>query len=255
MDIFQQVAIVTGGASGMGAETARFLASLGAQVAILDHDRVKAQQVAHAIGALSVFCDVTQAKSVEKAMTTVSLTLGVPRICIQCAGIAPGGLIVEAQTKEPMPLGFFSHVIEINLIGTFNVLRVVAAHMSAAAPLETQERGIILNTASIAAFEGQIGQSAYAASKGGVVALTLPAARELARHCIRVMTIAPGLIETPLLAGIPSKTKESLSAQIPFPKRLGHPIEYAKLAAHIIENPYLNGEVIRLDGGLRMTER
>lgn len=252
MDIKNCVAIVTGGASGMGAATARMLSKQGAKVALFDLNQESAQKVATEIGGISVACDVTQADSVEKAVAEVGKQLGDARIVINCAGIVHGRRIVNKQGA--MPLDEFRRVIEINLIGSFNVMRVAAEKM-AALDLIGEERGVIINTASVAAFEGQIGQAAYSASKGGIVSLTLPAARELASSCIRVMTISPGLVDTPMFEKIPPEARASLGAMVPFPKRLAKPEEYAMLARQIIENPMLNGEVIRLDGALRMQEK
>jgi len=251
MDIKQHIAVISGGASGMGAATARHLAELGAKVAILDRNKALADEVAAACNGIAVGCDISQADSVEDAVTHLEKTWGVPRICVNCAGIAPAKRMVGKDGA--MPLTDFSQVITVNLIGTFNVMRVVAARMAAAPAIgPDNERGVIINTASVAAFEGQIGQTAYSASKGGVVSMTLPAARELARSGIRVMTIAPGLIDTPLFAGLSEQVREQLVKDIPFPHRLGAPQEYAQLVAHIISNVLLNGEVIRLDGALRM---
>jgi NAD(P)-dependent dehydrogenase (short-subunit alcohol dehydrogenase family) len=255
MQINNQIAIISGGASGMGAETARHLQKLGARVAILDRNIEAAQNIVREINALAVCCDVTQEDSVANALAEVESKLGIPRICVNCAGIAPGKLIVDKE-KSPMPLQDFAQVIQINLIGTFNLMRVVAARMSTLDPIgDDKERGVIINTASVAAFEGQIGQAAYSASKGGVVSMTLPAARELARYGIRVLAIAPGLVETPMLYGLPEKVRESLAATVPFPQRFGKTSEYASLVAHIVENTLLNGTVIRLDGALRMAPR
>jgi len=201
-----------------------------------------------------ITCDVSSASSVEQALSDTITRAGVPRICISCAGIAPARRMVGKE--GPMPLAEFKQVIDVNLIGTFNVMRVIAAAMSQLLPIgEAQERGVIINTASIAAFEGQIGQTAYSASKGGVVAMTLPAARELAQFGIRVNTIAPGLIATPMLLNMPQEVQDSLASTVPFPKRLGKPEEFSSLVLHIIENCLLNGEVIRLDGALRMQAR
>jgi NAD(P)-dependent dehydrogenase (short-subunit alcohol dehydrogenase family) len=265
MHIKNQIAVISGGASGMGAATARYLAKAGAKVAILDRNFAAAQQLADELNGIAVGADVTQSESITQAMAEIENQLGIPRICINCAGIAPGKLIVS-KDATPMPLADFSQVIEINLMGTFNLLRVAAARMSTLEPIsdnekhdseqhDSQERGVIINTASVAAYEGQIGQAAYSASKGGVVAMTLPAARELARYGIRVMTIAPGLIDTPLLRGLPDNVRESLAETVPFPKRFGDPAEYAQLVAHIVENTMLNGSVIRLDGALRMAPK
>ncbi len=255
MHIDQQIAVISGGASGMGAQTAKHLASLGAKVAILDLNLNSAQQIADSIGGVAIACDVVDCASMEQAFAELEEKLGTPRICVNCAGIAPGKLIVGKDSK-PMPLEDFSRVIQINLLGSFNLLRLAAAAMSKLEPLaESQERGVIINTASIAAYEGQIGQVAYSASKGGVVAMTLPAARELARFGIRVLTIAPGLIETPLLHGLPDNVRESLAATVPFPHRFGTTDEYARLVQHMIENSMLNGCTIRLDGALRMAPK
>lgn len=251
MQVAQNTAIISGGASGMGAATARLLAEKGARVAILDRNIKLAEQVATEINGLAVAVDVTNETSVADAVNRLSQELGTPRICVNCAGIISAGRIVGKE--GPMPLASFQEVINVNLIGTFNVLRVAAGVMSRLQPLEKSgECGVIINTASVAAFEGQIGQAAYSASKGGIVALTLPAARELAKFGIRVMAIAPGLIDTPMLKALPDKVRDSLAAGIPFPKRFGQPEEFAQLALHIIENPMLNGSVIRLDGALRM---
>jgi NAD(P)-dependent dehydrogenase (short-subunit alcohol dehydrogenase family) len=251
MDISSHVALVTGAGSGLGEATARALAARGAKVAVLDKHADNATRVADAIGGSAVIADITQPDSIEKALSTLTKTLGPIRCCVNCAGVAPAKRIVGKETA--MPLDDFKHVIEINLIGTFNVLRLAAAHMSQLPTIgDTEERGVIINTASIAAFEGQIGQAAYSASKGGVVALTLPAARELSRFGIRVMTIAPGIFATPMMLNMPQAVQDNLSATVPFPKRLGKPEEYAKLVLHILENPMLNGTVIRLDGALRM---
>lgn len=255
MQINHQIVLISGGASGMGAATARYLAKSGAKVIVLDRNLDAAQTLAAEINGFAIGADVTQEDSISQAFTEVATKFGAPRVCVNCAGIAPGKLIV-GKDGAPMPLADFGQVIQINLLGTFNVLRVAAAHMSSLEPWgESQERGVIINTASVAAYEGQIGQAAYSASKGGVVAMTLPAARELARYGIRVMTIAPGLISTPMLHSLPENVRDSLAATVPFPKRFGHPDEYAALVAHIIENAMLNGSVIRLDGALRMAAK
>ena len=254
MQIQNCAAIVTGGASGMGKATAHLLSELGAKVALFDLNENAAAAVAKTIDGLAIQCDVTQAASVEKALSTAEKQLGIARIIINCAGIVHSRRMVNQQ--GPMPLDEFHQVIEINLLGTFNVMRLAAAHMISLPLLEnSEERGIIINTASVAAFEGQIGQTAYSASKGGIVALTLPAARELAQFGIRIMTIAPGLVDTPMFAKLSPPARASLTQMVPFPKRLAHPEEYARLACHIIENPMLNGEVIRLDGALRMQSK
>jgi NAD(P)-dependent dehydrogenase (short-subunit alcohol dehydrogenase family) len=252
MKIKNTIAIVTGGGSGMGAETARQLAAAGARVAVFDINLQNAKNIAEEIKGLAIECDVSSEKSAELAVNQVVETLGIPGICVNCAGIAPAKRIVGREGA--MPLEDFRKVIDVNLIGTFNILRLVATQMSKAELLD-EERGVIINTASVAAFEGQIGQAAYSASKGGVVSLTLPAAREFSSFGIRVNTIAPGIMETPMMAAMPQEVQQNLAAMIPFPKRLGKAAEYAKLVLHIIDNAYLNGEVIRLDGGIRMQSK
>ncbi|MBP2291358.1 SDR family NAD(P)-dependent oxidoreductase [Azospirillum rugosum] len=250
MQINGQAAIVTGGASGMGAETARHLAKLGAKVTVLDMNEAAVKQVAEEIGGLGLLCDVSSAESAEKAVADARAAHGPARVLVNCAGVAPAKRIVGRD--GPMALDDFRKVIEVNLIGTFNMLRLAAADMGTLDPLESGERGVIVNTASVAAYEGQIGQAAYASSKGGIVALTICAARDLARSGIRVMTIAPGLIGTPMLLNMPQEVQDSLAASVPFPKRFGRPDEYARLVQHILENEMLNGDVIRLDGAIRM---
>lgn len=254
MNIQNYVAIVTGGGSGLGAETARLLAKNGAKVAVFDRNVQNAEQVAKEINGFAVECDVSDSNSAAGAVEKAKSTLGAARICVNCAGVAPAKRIVGREGA--MPLADFNNVINVNLIGTFNIMRLVAAEMSSLAPLsEDGERGVIINTASVAAYDGQIGQAAYSASKGGVVSMTLPAARELARFGIRVVTIAPGIMGTPMMKAMPQEVQDSLAAQIPFPKRLGKPNEYAQLALHIVENTLLNGCVIRLDGAIRMGEK
>ena len=253
MNIKGHAAIITGGGSGLGAATAEALAQAGARVALLDIDASRAQTIAARVGGTAHQCDVADAASAEAAMRSAIAAHGVPRLLVNCAGIGPAARITTRD--GPMPLTSFERVIRINLIGTFNLLRLAADAMSRADKLETGERGVIVNTASIAAYEGQVGQSAYAASKGGVASLTLPAARELARHAIRVMTIAPGIFRTPMLEALPQEVQASLGASIPYPPRLGEPAEFASLVLHIVANPMLNGEVIRLDGALRMAPR
>jgi NAD(P)-dependent dehydrogenase (short-subunit alcohol dehydrogenase family) len=248
-----QAAIVTGGASGLGAATAARLAGLGCLVAVLDINQAAAESRAATFGGLGLACDVADAASAEAAVAAARQAHGVPRILVNCAGVGTAGRIVGRD--GPMKLDAFERVIRINLIGTFNMLRLAAAAMSEAEPLDDGERGVIVNTASIAAYEGQVGQAAYAASKGGVVGMTLPAARELARAGVRVVTIAPGLFHTPMVEGLPPEIQTSLGAGIPYPSRLGRPEEYAALVEHIVTNPFLNGEVIRLDGALRMPPR
>ncbi len=253
MQVEGQAAIVSGGASGLGRATAKALAENGAKVAILDVNKSAAADAAREIAGLAIACDVSDAASVEAALLTARGSHGPARIVINCAGVGTAGRIVGRD--GPLPLERFRRVIEVNLVGTFNVMRVAAAEMSALEPLEEGERGIIISTASVAAFEGQIGQAAYSASKGGIVSLTLPAARELARYGVRVAAIAPGIFETPMVEALPPDIRESLAAAVPFPNRLGRPAEYAALALHLCRNPMINGEVIRLDGALRMAPR
>lgn len=255
MEINQVAAIVTGGASGMGLATAKLLSAKGARVAVLDLNLEPAEQILQEIeNVIAIKCDVTDAESVAKALALANERQGAPRICINCAGIVHSRRMINQQ--GPMPLDDFRKVIDINLIGTFNVMRLVAQEMIPLDPLgDSAERGVIINTASIAAFEGQIGQVAYSASKAGIIGIMLPAARELAQFGIRVMTIAPGLVDTPMFGKISPEARTSLAASVPFPKRLAKPKEFAKLAVHIIKNPMLNGAVIRLDGALRMQPR
>jgi NAD(P)-dependent dehydrogenase (short-subunit alcohol dehydrogenase family) len=251
-DLKGQAALVTGGASGLGAETARTLARAGMKVALLDVNLDQAKTVAEEIGGAAILCDVTNAESAEGAIAVAREKHGPARVLVNCAGIAPGKRIVGRE--GPMPLADFTRVIQVNLIGTFNMIRLAAADMSKLDAMG-DERGVIVSTASVAAYEGQIGQAAYSASKGGVAALTIPAARELAQFGIRVMAIAPGIMLTPMMAAMTEEVQQSLGASVPFPKRMGNPAEYAALVLHIIENGYLNGEVIRLDGALRMPPR
>lgn len=254
MDIKGNVAIVTGGGSGLGAATARHLAKLGAKVAVLDTNINAAQLIANEIKGQAYQCNVSDEQNISDVITQIQNHTGDIRICVNCAGIAPAKRIVGKEGA--MPLEEFNKVIQVNLIGTFNVMRLVANVMSKLQIInDSGERGVIINTASIAAFEGQIGQAAYSASKGGVVSLTLPAAREFARFGIRVMTIAPGLMATPMLLNMPADIQESLSNSVPFPKRLGKPGEYAQLVENIVNNSMLNGSVIRLDGALRLQEK
>jgi NAD(P)-dependent dehydrogenase (short-subunit alcohol dehydrogenase family) len=253
MDIRGQAVIVTGGASGLGAATARALAAAGAQVAVFDLNDAGAASVARDIGGTGVACDVADAGSAAAGIAKAKAAHGPARVLVNCAGIGPAKRIVGRD--GPMPLEDFERVIRVNLIGTFNMMRLAAADMQSTEPLADGERGVIVSTASIAAFEGQVGQSAYASSKGGVAALTLPAAREFSQFGIRVLAIAPGIFGTPMLTGLPQETQDSLGASVPFPKRLGRPSEYAALVLHCVHNGYLNGEVIRLDGALRMAPR
>jgi NAD(P)-dependent dehydrogenase (short-subunit alcohol dehydrogenase family) len=250
MDISGHAAIVTGGASGLGAATARMLAQAGAKVAVFDVNDKAAAELAGDINGIAVHCDVTDGAATEKALAKAAAEHGAPRIVVNCAGIGPAKRIVGRD--GPMPLADFARVININLIGTFNVMRLAAAAMQGLEPLQGGERGIIVCTASVAAFEGQIGQAAYAASKGGVVSLILPAAREFAQFGIRVNGVAPGIFTTPMLHSLPEAAQHSLAASVPFPKLLGQPPQFAALVRHMIENSYLNGEVVRLDGALRM---
>lgn len=246
MNLENHIALVTGGASGMGQACVQWLAQRGMSVVIWDQ-----QEVVKSAAQGSIECDVSDAQSVEKAMQQTIEEIGTPRVCINCAGIAPAKRMVGKEGA--MPLADFKRVIDVNLTGTFNVMRVAAEAMSRLElDPESNERGVIINTASIAAYEGQIGQLAYSASKGGIVSMTLPAARELASLAIRVNTIAPGLIATPLLLNMPQEVQDNLAATVTFPKRLGKPEEFAALVAHVIENGMINGEVIRLDGALRM---
>jgi NAD(P)-dependent dehydrogenase (short-subunit alcohol dehydrogenase family) len=253
MDIKGHAAIVTGGASGLGAATARVLAEAGAKVALLDVNAKAAAEVAIDINGIAVACDVTNAAATEKAIAKAAADHGTARIVVNCAGIGPAKRIVGRD--GPMPLDEFSRVVAINLIGTFNVMRLAAAKMQHLEPMQDGERGIIVCTASVAAYDGQIGQAAYAASKGGVVSLVLPAAREFAQFGIRVTGIAPGIFTTPMLHALPEAAQQSLAAAVPFPKLLGQPPQYAALVRHMIENRYLNGEVVRLDGALRMAPK
>jgi NAD(P)-dependent dehydrogenase (short-subunit alcohol dehydrogenase family) len=246
-------AFITGGASGLGEATARLLAARGARVAIFDLPRSKGAEVAKDIGPAALFVDgdVTSEEQVAGALDRALGSFGELRALVNCAGIGSASRTV-GKDGRPFDLGVFTRTIQINLIGTFNVIRLAAARMVGNPPNADGERGAIVNTASVAAFEGQIGQAAYSASKGGVVGMTLPIARDLARHGIRCCTIAPGLFATPLLMGLPQPARDALAASIPFPPRLGRPPEFAALACQILENPALNGETIRLDGAIRM---
>ena len=250
MQIDGQAAVVTGGASGLGKAAAEMLAAKGAKVAILDMHAEAAAAVGATTGGPGVQCDVTDAAAVEAALETVNGAIGTPRILLNAAGVGTPGLTLGK--KGPLPLEDFARVIEINVMGTFNVLRLAAAGMAALEPMDTTERGVIVNVASLAAYDGQRGQAAYAASKAGVAGMTLPLARDLAQHGIRVMTIAPGVFNTPLLQTLPENIQEALANSIPFPKRLGDPDEFAALVCHFAENPSLNGETVRLDGAVRL---
>ncbi|MEK6609136.1 MAG: SDR family NAD(P)-dependent oxidoreductase [Myxococcota bacterium] len=255
MEIQGAVALVTGGASGLGEATVRRFAAGGARVVIVDRDAERGAALVRELGEAAIFAqtDVTNADEVRAAVARAS-ALGPLRIAVNCAGVGWAARTVD-RDGNPHDLELFRTVVTINLIGTFNVLRLAAAAMSGVPPTDDGERGVIVNTASIAAFDGQIGQVAYAASKGGVVGLTLPAARDLAPIGVRVVTIAPGTFDTPMVAMLPEPARQALAAGVPFPKRLGQPAEYAALALHIVQNHYLNGETIRLDGALRMSPK
>ncbi len=255
MQLADRVAVITGGASGLGAATARLFASAGANVALWDLNVETGKSLAAELGRQGMFVptDVTDSAAVQRALTQVQEHYGSLHIVINCAGIATAERVISRQ--GPLPLERFERVIRINLIGTFNVLRLAAVLMMQNTPNDDGERGVIINTASVAAFDGQIGQPAYAASKAAVAGMTLPVAREFASHGIRVVAIAPGVFETPMVAGLPEAAQQALAASIPFPRRLGRPEEYAALARHIVENAMLNGETIRLDGALRMAPR
>jgi NAD(P)-dependent dehydrogenase (short-subunit alcohol dehydrogenase family) len=255
MDVAGSVALVTGGASGLGEATVRSLTAAGGRVVILDRPGSAGEALVAALGAAAAFApaDVTNEAEVARAVDLAVERFGALHINVNCAGV--GAAMKTVGKQGPMPLAIFNKVIEVNLIGTFNTIRLAAAAMARNAPNAEGERGVVVNTASIAAFDGQIGQAAYSASKGGVVGMTLPIARDLASLGIRVVTIAPGTFDTPMLAMLPDDQRRALGAQIPFPSRLGRPSEFAALARHIVENPMLNGETIRLDGALRMPPR
>ena len=253
MKIKDTVALVTGGGSGLGAETARLLAAHGAKVAVLDINQQAATAVAEEIQGQAVYCDVSSQDSVSAALDEIEQKLGVARIVVNSAGIGTAKRILGREQVHP--LADFTRVIDVNLIGSFNLLRLSAERMSSLEPEQDGERGVVIFTASIAAYEGQVGQAAYAASKGGIVSMTLPAARELSQFGIRVLTLAPGLFKTPLMEELPEEVQQSLGASIPFPARLGKPQEFAALALHCAENAFLNGEVIRVDGALRLAPR
>jgi len=257
MRIEGQVALVTGGGSGLGEAVARELARQGATVALLDVNVDGAQRVAVELGAdraIACRCDITDAASVTAALDAAEAAFGTPRLVMNIAGIGSAKRVIQ-KDGSPAPLDDFERVIRVNLIGTYNVIRLAAARIAKLAPLDDGERGVMLCTASVAAFDGQVGQEAYSASKGGLVGMTLPLARDLAQWGVRVVTVAPGLFLTPLMEQLPAEVQQSLAASIPFPKRLGRPEEFAALAAHIVTNTHLNGEVIRLDGALRMAPR
>lgn len=242
--------IVTGGASGLGYATAKRFRDAGARVTLFDLGGDKLEQAAEQLGAIAAPCDVTDSDAVARALDVSIQANGLPRVLVNCAGITHGERILGRE--GPSPLDGFARTVQVNLIGTYNVMRLVAARMADAEPMDDGERGIIINTASAAAFEGQIGQAAYAASKGGVASLTLPAAREFARFGVRVMAIAPGIFSTPMMDLLPKDIQDSLGAKVPFPQRLGKPSEFAQLAVHMVENTMLNGECVRLDGAIRL---
>lgn len=247
MEILNKTILITGAASGLGAATAKQLSQHNAKIILLDRNFSDAKKIAEEIKGVAFECDVTSENSVNNVLSQFAEI----HVVVNCAGVVHGARMVGKQGA--MPLADFSRVIQINLIGTFNVMRLCAEKMSTQNPVNEQgERGVIVNTASISAFEGQLGQIAYAASKGGVASMTLPAARELSRFGIRVMTIAPGIMATPMMASMTETVRSALSAEVSFPKTLGNPDDFAKLVAHIIENSYLNGETIRLDGALRL---
>jgi NAD(P)-dependent dehydrogenase (short-subunit alcohol dehydrogenase family) len=255
MKISACTAVITGGASGLGRATAERLLAAGGHVALLDLPRSAGADVAKQLGDHAHFvpADVTNADEVAGALDAAAARFGALHVLVNCAGV--GSAEKTFGKRGPADLAGFARVIQVNLIGTFNCIRLAAAHMAKNAPNEEGERGVVINTASVAAFDGQIGQAAYSASKGGIVGMTLPIARDLAELGIRVCTIAPGLFDTPLLAGLPEPARVSLGKQVPFPPRLGRPAEYGALAAHIVENAMLNGETIRLDGAIRMQPR
>lgn len=252
MNIHEQVVLITGAASGLGAGTARALVGAGARVVLADVQEEAGQALANELGQTYVHCDVTSESDAQKAVEA-AVALGTVRGLVNCAGIAPAARIVGRQGAHDLAL--FRRVIDINLIGTFNMARLAAQAMVSNEPQDTGERGLIINTASVAAYDGQIGQSAYAASKAGVVGMTLAIARDLSRHGIRCMTIAPGIFGTPMVYGMPQEVQDSLAASIPFPSRLGRPEDYAKLVLSIFDNDMLNGETIRLDGAIRMAPK
>jgi NAD(P)-dependent dehydrogenase (short-subunit alcohol dehydrogenase family) len=254
MNIHGQAALVTGAGSGLGEATARELARLGAKVAVLDVNLANAQKVAAEINGVACQCDITESASLQAAIDAAAAAHGPARILMHIAGIGSAKRVV-GKDGSPAPLEDFARVVNVNLIGTYNAARLFAAECAKLTPMEDGERGVMLFTASVAAFDGQVGQQAYSASKAGVAGMTLPMARDLAQHGIRVCTIAPGLFATPLMRTLPEPVQASLAASIPFPPRLGKPEEFAALAAHIVTNTHLNGEVIRLDGALRMAPR
>ena len=253
MDIAGASALVTGGASGLGLATARRLAAAGAHVTIVDLPRSNGAALAEELGGSFAAADVTDAEQIAAA-AALAAEAGPLRVVVNCAGIAPPAKVLDRE-GNPSSLADFERVVRVNLIGTYNVIAQTSAVMARTGPTESGDRGVVVNTASVAAFDGQIGQPAYSASKGGVHAMTLPIARELARHGIRVVTIAPGIMETPMLKGLPQAAQDSLGQQVPYPSRLGAPDEYARLVLAIVDNGYLNGETIRLDGAIRMAPK
>jgi len=253
MDIAGASALVTGGASGLGLATARRLAEAGARVTIVDLPTSNGAAIAEELGGSFAAADVTDAEQIAAA-AALAAAAGPLRVVVNCAGIAPPAKVLD-RDGNPSALADFERVVRVNLIGTYNVIAQTSAVMAKTDPAEGGDRGVIVNTASVAAFDGQIGQPAYSASKGGVHAMTLPVARELARHGIRVVTIAPGIMETPMLKGLPQAAQDSLGQQVPYPSRLGAPDEYARLVLAIVDNGYLNGETIRLDGAIRMAPK
>ena len=254
MDLNNAAAIVTGGASGLGEATARMLAARGAKVAIFDLNEELGEKIASELGGKFFKVDVANEENVISSVAAAQEAHGTARVLVNCAGVGTPTKVID-RDNNPLPLAQFTKVVNINLVGSFNVLTHFAAGLVHAEPGEDGARGVIINTASVAAYDGQIGQAAYSASKGGIVGMTLPIAREFARHGIRVMTIAPGIFWTPLLAGLPQAAQDSLATQVPFPSRLGQPSEYAQLCESIIDNPMLNGECIRLDGAIRMAPK
>lgn len=254
MNLSNKSAIITGAGSGMGAATARFFAKKGVKLALLDMQTDKVEEVAEEVGGLAFTCDVRDETQVRNALLSAKEQHGTAHILVNCAGICPGSRVVGREA--PHDLQLFTDTVGVNLVGSFNTLRLAAADMMEEEPIDgTDERGVIINTASVAAYDGQIGQAAYAASKGGIVSMTLPIAREFSKFGIRIMTIAPGLMETPMLAGMTDEVRESLIATTLYPKRLGKPEEFAELVGHICENQMLNGETIRLDGAIRLAPK
>lgn len=253
MDISDAAALVTGGASGLGLATARRLAAAGAAVTIVDLPTSAGASVADELGGTFAAADVTDPEQIAAAVAQASAA-GPLRVVVNCAGVAPPAKVLDRE-GDPTPLADFERIVRINLVGTYNVIGQASAAIAKTEPTADGDRGVIVNTASVAAFDGQIGQPAYSASKGGVHAMTLPVARELARYGIRVVTIAPGIMETPMLKGLPQAAQDSLGEQVPYPQRLGRPDEYARLVLSIVDNGYLNGETIRLDGAIRMAPK